>query len=94
MKRYFPNDESAFRARMRGGYYSKWFERVPGPYEGDVVNRATLARIFGMLHYLGSHAPKAIRARYRPAERKFCAHHLPYRASMRFANKFTAHRWL
>jgi len=79
---------------MGYGQNYNWHCRATSIFDKDPLNQQTLGRIFSFLHHMGSHAPAAVKARWRKAEWHFMEHHMPNNASMRFANKFTAHRWL
>lgn len=74
----------------------KWHTRMHYGVDTLPPNRATIARIFAQLHYLGSHSPNAISKKWRPVERQFYKRYFgdTARQSGRFANKYTAHSWL
>ena len=62
---------------------------------GWKLNHRTISRQFTRLHYLACHAPDPVMLKWRPVyntfyKKYFGSHH----ASMRFANKHTAHSWL
>jgi len=65
-----------------------WYPAGWGP------NRQVLGGIFGRLHYLACHAPKPVQQRYQRAYRALCQRLFAERASMRYANKYSAHSWL
>ena len=73
-----------------------WHSRVRWYPVGWRLNRQTLGRIFGRLHYLARHAPKPIQLKYKRVynlfEEKYFA--TKGKASMRYLNKYTAHKWL
>lgn len=52
-----------------------------------------MLKIAEYLHHKGSHAPDAVRVKWRNAERKFHKR-VAIRGSMRFIGKYTADRWL
>jgi hypothetical protein len=60
------------------------------------LNRETLGRIFGRLHYLACHAPKPVRLKWLRAYNNFMKRYCAEggRHSIKFANTYTAHAWL
>ncbi len=70
-----------------------WQTRIRWYREGD-RNKKHLIRVFGQLHYLGSHAPLTIRKRWRIIEQRFLDHRIPKNASMRYINEYSGGRWL
>ena len=71
-----------------------WYPRNP-PRRIESLNRATMGRIFGRLHYLSSHAPAAVANQWRNADLQFRLKHIPYRNnSMRYLRLFTTDSWL
>lgn len=71
-----------------------WYLRKSFKRE-EPLNQLTMGRIFGRLHYLSSHAPKAAAKQWRNADLQFRIKHIPYRNnSMRYLKLFTADSWL
>jgi len=90
-----PSADSAYMMRRHGNHASSsWWRRFPSPHDKAPLNQRTLGGIFMILHHMGSHAPAAVERKWHAAEQRFIAHHMPHCKSCRFANKFTAHRWL
>jgi len=71
-----------------------WQTRVKWYPAGWGFNKKVLGTIFGRLHYLACHAPTPVQKRYQRAYRALEARLFPARASMRYANKYSAHSWL
>jgi hypothetical protein len=72
----------------------KWYDRRPYTRD-EPLNQKTMGRIFGRLHYLGSHAPNAVYAKWHKIEMQFLKKHVPSRGrSMRYEELFSAGRWL
>lgn len=73
-----------------------WQTRISWYPAGWKVNQISIGRRFGHLHYLACHAPLPIQKKWRRAYKQFCNQYLPFKgkASMRFLNNHTAHRWL
>lgn len=68
-----------------------WINKPP------TLNKVTLGNISGALHHLSSHAPEAVRAKWKAADERFRKHHAPYvhgRTNARWHNKVTAGGWL
>ena len=92
---FVPHDYSVFRYRLQGGSsFSSWRRRGPSIFASAPLNQRTLGDIFGVLHYKACHAPEAVQKVWRDAYDRFMERHRPSNASMRFANEFTADRWL
>ena len=89
-----------YKARLKGygadvtGYNFqtrvRWYPAAYGP------NKIAISRTFSRLHYLACHSPKKVAIKYRMVynnfENKYFAR--KGRASMRYLNEWTAHRWL
>jgi len=71
-----------------------WQSRVKWYPVGWGANRRVLGGIFGRLHYLACHAPKPVQQRYQRAYRALCQRLFAERASIHYANKYSAHSWL
>ena len=67
---------------------SEWYPAGWGP------NKKVLGKIFGRLHYLACHAPAPVQAKWRRAYRALEERMFTTRASMRYANKYSADSWL
>lgn len=82
--RYGHNDNYNFQTRI------EWF---PVGYK---LNKKTIAKQFGKLHYLACHSPKPIAKKWQSAYNIFMTKHFATKgkASMRFLNKHTCHSWL
>jgi hypothetical protein len=64
---------------------------------GYKLNHRTIAQQFRVLHYLSAHSPKPVQQRWRTAAKAFEARYFGRpnsKASVRFLNEHTAHRWL
>ncbi len=69
--------------------------RIDKYYASLPLNKRTLGKIFGQLHYLSSHAPKQKQKQWKRATDRFIAHHMPVdRCGARWHNKYTAGGWL
>jgi hypothetical protein len=99
MNKFRPQEVSKkyrLKQRIQSGIVNNynWQSRVRWYPAGWKINHQTLGRIFRQLHYLGSHAPKPIQARWRRQENLFLKAHIPVKASIRYIEKFSAGRWL
>jgi hypothetical protein len=79
----------------RSDSYS-WQTRIEWFPVGYKLNKKTIAKQFGKLHYLACHAPKPVALKWKAAYNLFEKKHLADggKASMRFLNNWTAHSWL
>lgn len=59
-----------------------------------LINRRTLLKIHGQLHYLAHHAPLSVQKKWASAERRFSAKQLPYHCYPRWCEKYTAVGWI
>lgn len=90
-----PTAFKAFFARKSGWHQGAVIPRGKNRPLGKGLNQQTLIRISSFLHHNASHSVPVIEARWRVAEQRFHRRHLGHwRATMRFANTFTAHRWM
>jgi len=73
-----------------------WQTRIKWHPAGWKVNQISIGRRFGQLHYLACHAPLPIQKKWQSAYNIFMNKHFAHKgkASIRFLNKWTAHRWL
>lgn len=73
-----------------------WQSRVEWFPVGYRVNKKTIAKQFGRLHYLACHAPAPVNKRWQKAYANFMAKHFGAKgkASMRYLNEWSAHAWL
>jgi hypothetical protein len=70
-----------------------WQSRVQWYRDSD-RNRKHSIRVFGQLHYLGSHAPAPVRKRWHKIEMNFINKRVPARGSIRYLNNISSGRWL
>jgi hypothetical protein len=99
MNRFRPQDISKkyiLKQRLRFGRSDtyNWQTRIRWYPVGWKLNHQTLGRIFGQLHYLGSHAPKPVRTKWYAREKLFLKSRIPFKSSIRYIEKFSAGRWL
>ena len=73
-----------------------WRSRVRWYPAGWMLNRQTLGRVFSRLHYLGCHSPKPVQQKWRGVYNEFQAKYFATKgkASVRYLNTYTAHKWL
>ena len=92
------NKKYRIRYRLKTGRNEayNWRSRVRWYAVGWQVNRQTLFRIFSKLHYLGCHAPEPVQKKWRIVYNKFQAKYFATKgkASVRYLNTYTAHKWL
>jgi len=86
------------RERLKGqkGRFSyNWQSRVMWRPVGYKLNKLTLSRQFGILHYLACHAPLPIQEKWKNAYSVFHDKHFgSVKASMRYLNNWSCHNWL
>jgi len=87
------------KARVRTGcnnHYQPWQTRIEWFPVGYKINKKTISRQFGKLHYLACHSPKPIAKKWQLAYNLFMDKHFATKgkASIRFLNKHTCHSWL
>jgi len=87
------------KARLRTGrndHYQPWQTRAEWFPVGYKLNKKTISKQFGKLHYLACHSPKPIALKWQSAYNTFMNTHFADKgkASMRFLNNWTAHSWL
>ena len=72
-----------------------WQSRIQWYPVGFKLNHKTIVKQFGRLHYLACHAPEPITKKWRNAYANFYKKYFGTgKASVRFANTYTAHSWL
>lgn len=73
-----------------------WQSRVEWYPAGYKLNRKTIVKQFGRLHYLACHAPDKTTAKWQKAYNNFHTKHFGAfkGASMRYLNKWSCHSWL
>ena len=101
MNKYRPialNKKHRIHVRVKMGRTEcfTWRSRTRWYPAGWRLNRQTLGRIFSQLHYLGCHAPVPLQKKWRRVYNQFTAKYLASRgkASVRYLNAYTAHKWL
>ena len=99
--KYRPSDVSKkyrIRYRLETGRSESfhWHSRVRWYPAGWQVNRQTLGRIFSRLHYLGCHSPAPVQKKWFPVYNRFEEKYFATKgkASVRYLNAYTAHKWL
>ena len=93
------NTKSIMRERRKhgaclGSY--NWQSRVEWYPAGYKLNRKTIFKQFGKLHYLACHSPEPITKKWQKAYDNFHRKHFgTYKgASMRYLNNWSCHNWL
>lgn len=90
--------KSIMRQRRMYGYTDSynWQSRVEWYPAGYKLNRKTIFKQFGNLHYLACHSPKPITKKWQQTYDKFHTKHFGSfkGASMRYLNEWSAHSWL
>ena len=73
-----------------------WQSRIEWYPVGFKLNRKTIFRQFGKLHYLACHSPDTVTKRWQKAYNNFHTKHFGAfkGASMRYLNKWSCHSWL
>lgn len=73
-----------------------WQSRIEWYPVGFKLNRKTIFKQFGKLHYLACHSPGPITKKWQKAYDNFHAKHFgTYKgASMRYLNNWSCHNWL
>lgn len=91
------NTRSVMRQRLKYGVTDNynWQSRVEWHPVGYKLNKQTISRQFGRLHYLACHAPAPIQKKWKHAYDTFHARHFgSFNASMRYLNEWTCDSWL
>lgn len=101
MNKFRPQDLSKvyrMKKRRMGGMNLpyNWQTRIEWFPVGYKLNRRTISKQFGKLHYLACHAPKPIQKKWRVVYNQFCKKLFADESnvSMHYSNKWTAHSWL
>ena len=72
-----------------------WQSRVEWYPAGFKLNRKTIFKQFGNLHYLACHSPEPVAKKWKHAYNTFHARHFgSFNASMRYLNNWSCHAWL
>lgn len=72
-----------------------WQSRVEWYPVGYRLNKRTIARQFGKLHYLACHSPKSVQKKWQTVYNNFHLKHFgSFGASVRYLNKWSCHAWL
>ena len=72
-----------------------WQSRVAWYPVGFKLNRKTIFKQFGKLHYLACHAPDPVTKKWQQAYNNFHNRHFgTFNGSMRYLNKWSCHSWL
>jgi hypothetical protein len=73
-----------------------WQSRVEWYPVGYKLNKRTIARQFGRLHYLACHSPNAVQKKWQRIYDNFHTKHFgaSWGASMRYLNSWSCHAWL
>jgi hypothetical protein len=79
---------------LHGNY--NWQSRIEWYPAGYKLNKKTIFKQFGKLHYLACHSPEPITKKWQKAYNNFHTKHFgAFRgASMRYLNNWSAHSWL
>jgi hypothetical protein len=78
---------------LLGSY--NWQSRVEWYPSGYKLNKKTIAKQFGKLHYLACHSPEPITKKWRKAYDNFYKKHFgSFKASVQYLNKWSCHNWL
>jgi hypothetical protein len=72
-----------------------WQSRVEWYPAGFKLNRKTIFKQFGKLHYLACHSPETITKKWQATYKTFYKKHFgSFKASVRYLNKWSCHNWL
>jgi hypothetical protein len=85
------------RERRKHGHTNNynWQSRVKWHPVGYKLNKQTISRQFGQLHYLACHAPEPVQKKWKHAYDTFYARHFgSFNGSMRYLNDWSCHAWL
>jgi hypothetical protein len=81
-------------SKLRGAWKNYAFEKYYGWDSSPTINRKTLMKIHGELHYLSEHAPLPVQSKWQSAYRRFSARHLPSKNYYRWADRYTPCGWI
>jgi hypothetical protein len=83
------------KSKLRGQWENYAFEKYYGWESPTTINRKTLMKIYGQLHYLAYHAPLPIQSKWASAERRFADKHIPkVGLYWRWVEKHTPNGWI
>jgi hypothetical protein len=72
-----------------------WQSRVEWYPAGFKLNRKTIFKQFGNLHYLACHSPEPVAKKWQKAYNNYYKKHFgSFGASVRYLNKWSCHSWL
>ena len=72
-----------------------WRIRVEWYPAGYRLNKKTIFKQFGRLHYLACHSPEPVARKWQKVYNNFHTKHFgTFKASMRYLNKWSCHSWL
>ena len=72
-----------------------WQSRVEWYPAGYGINKRTIARQFGRLHYLACHSPEPVQRQWQQAYNVFYKRHFgTFKGTMRYLNQWSCHAWL
>jgi hypothetical protein len=78
---------------LHGNY--NWQSRVEWYPAGYKLNRKTIFKQFGKLHYLACHSPEPITKKWQKSYNTFYKKHFgSFKASVRYLNNWSCHNWL
>jgi hypothetical protein len=72
-----------------------WQSRAEWYPAGFQLNRKTIFRQFGRLHYLACHSPERVQRQWQKVYDNFHTKHFgTFKGSMRYLNQWSCHAWL
>jgi len=90
--------KNIIKQRLRYGYTDNdnWQSRIEWYPVGFKLNRKTIFKQFGKLHYLACHSPGPIQRKWSKAYDNFHTKHFGSfkGVSMRYLNNWSCHNWL
>ena len=89
--------QSVMRERWKYGHTNNynWQSRVEWYPAGYRLNKKTIFRQFGNLHYLACHSPEPISKKWQKIYENYYKKHFgTLKGSMRYLNKWSCHSWL
>jgi hypothetical protein len=99
--KFRPNSAMAtkliMRERRKYGHTNNynWQSRVEWYPAGFKLNRRTIFKQFGRLHYLACHSPEPVQRRWQQTYNNFHNRHFgTFKGSMRYLNTWSCHAWL
>lgn len=95
---FAPNDNKVFfrGIRLNGDYHLPYRQRTRFKYLDSLpLNQRTLISIWSKLHYKSSHSVGVVHKKWKNANLRFQKNHFgSSRMSSRFANQYTANKWM